>query len=216
MPLLLYCVTQSNREIRSTSRGLGSAQVEHLDCSGLRCFFSRHADSIGNGSAARDAALAFHRVVRQMFQHAAVIPFRFPTFLADETAVNELLANESESYQATLERLRDKVQVEIRIAYCQEVKGAIPAQSGVAYLQRRRERLQSLETSVERFRQAADGLSRGWKQLDTRTGMRCFALVDRQNINAFMQRITSVEIPSEMEARVTGPWPATEFLKVDQ
>src|SRR5213078_4246868 len=63
----------------------------------------------------RESALEFHRTVQELFRQAAVVPFRFPTILADENEISAFLAKHSSEYESALLRLRDAVQMEIRI-----------------------------------------------------------------------------------------------------
>jgi hypothetical protein len=45
-----------------------------------------------------------------------------------------------------------------------------------------------------------------------KNGTRIFVLVDRGRENDFRQAVTAVPIPTRLSRRVSGPWPAAEFL----
>jgi hypothetical protein len=45
-----------------------------------------------------------------------------------------------------------------------------------------------------------------------KNGTRIFALIQRGRENDFRQAITAVPIPTHLSRRMSGPWPAAEFL----
>ncbi|PYU32849.1 MAG: hypothetical protein DMG31_10050 [Acidobacteria bacterium] len=67
---------------------------------------------------------------------------------------------------------------------------------------------------LEEFRRASDSLAEKWVQRDTQFGIRAFALVNRSSLPVFLEKIASVLTPAGISARVTGPWPPSEFVEV--
>ena len=51
-----------------------------------------------------------------------------------------------------------------------------------------------------------------WKERPTDQGLRCYALIKRQQVSDFQQRMQATKLASPKPAIVSGPWPATEFL----
>src|SRR5207253_6937338 len=103
-------------ELAIPAAGVGSMPVKAVVAGPLQCFVSRFESGSMEGKATiRESALEFHRTVQELFRQAAVVPFRFPTILADENEISAFLAKHSSEYESALLRLRDAVQMEIRI-----------------------------------------------------------------------------------------------------
>jgi hypothetical protein len=150
----------------------------------------------------QQSALQFHHVVQAVFADAAVIPFRFPTWLSEEGMTTHL-ERESDGYESFLTRHAKHVQMEFRVASHSE-QG--PASSGTEHLRMRAEQLRGVEKAAQEMRSllAADVVD--WRERDIPGGKRLFALVDRSRVARFRERL------SECGVLVTGPWPATEFF----
>jgi hypothetical protein len=213
MSLLVYCVTETSAVNPSPRTGVGGMAIESVEHNGLRCFVSE-GNSIA-GKEVRDDALTFHRVLNDLFQLTAIIPFRFPTILADRSEVVAHLTEHSEEYTSALGRLRDLVQMELRIQSKESGPDAPAKLSGTEYLRHIQARRAKLEMAAQEFRQLAAGLIKAWRQRDSTHGIRCFALIDRTAVINFQREIGNIPIRSELTARLSGPWPATQFLTED-
>src|SRR5438874_11567141 len=110
----------------------------------------------------RESALEFHRTVQELFRQAAVVPFRFPTILADENEISAFLAKHSSEYESALLRLRDAVQMELRI----EVREAAspPAASGTEYIRHRLTSHMTMQETATASRHASEERVRSWRQ----------------------------------------------------
>ena len=219
MPVLVYCLSELRR-LTAPEKGVGDLPVESLEEDQLRCFFSR-SDRREQlvGPSARESALAFHSVVSSIFEQAAVIPFRFPTILEGEPELRTHLVEQAASYCEALARLRDLVQMEIHVAHKpsslaeQDDQASIPPRAGgTQYLQMRQREQRELTDFANHLRRAGGDLIQGWRERVSSFGLRCFALIDRLAVDPFKTRLAAVQIPSALRARVSGPWPATEFV----
>ena len=115
MPVLAYCVTTAEVALKVAQTGVAGMTVESVDESGLRCFVSRRESELPMSSlATREEALAFHSVLQELFRQTTIIPFRFPTLLADE-ALSAHLREHAGQYRDTLARLKNMVQMEIHL-----------------------------------------------------------------------------------------------------
>lgn len=217
MQLVLYCVTKSEDIIQTPATGVGGSAVESVEDSGLRCFVSRTSGSGSTlGLAARESALAFHRVIQDIFRQCAVIPFRFPTMLVNQEEVAAHLREHAAEYHEACERLRHLVQMEVLIAYSGAKPGRNHAEStpsGAEYLSERRLRQVRLQSAAEAARAAASSLVRGWRQRSSQDRIRCFALIERGSVASFELQLSRVQMASDLMARISGPWPASAFLK---
>ncbi|PYX60442.1 MAG: hypothetical protein DMG73_06255 [Acidobacteria bacterium] len=211
MPVLAYCVTTAEVALKVAQTGVAGMTVESVDESGLRCFVSRRESELPMSSlATREEALAFHSVLQELFRQTTIIPFRFPTLLADE-ALSAHLREHAGQYRDTLARLKNMVQMEIHLGFGVAESPESLNVSGTQYLRRRQGQRRELEELAERFREA--GAIRSWRKRDSARGVRCFALVQREGIADFQRQAAGVTVGSEIGVRVTGPWPPTEFLK---
>jgi len=210
MSLLIYCVTETSAVNSLDHSGVGSMLVETVEHNGLRCFVSESKSA--DGKDVRDEALAFHRVLKDIFQQGAIIPFRFPTTLPDRSKVIAHLTEHLEEYTSALSRLRDLVQMELRIQSQENGPETQVKASGTEYLRNIQARRAKLEMAAKEFRQLGAGFIKAWRQRDSTHGIRCFALIDRTAVIDFQREIGNIPIQSELTARLSGPWPATQFL----
>jgi hypothetical protein len=210
MSLLVYCVTETSAVNPSSHRGVGGMAVESVEHNGLRCFVSE-SESV-TGKEIRDDALIFHRVLQDIFQLAAIIPFRFPTILSDRSEVSAHLTEHSKEYTSALSRLRDLVQMELRIQLKESAADTPAKTSGTEYLRNIQARRAKLKMAAQEFRQLGAGHIKAWRQRDSTQGIRCFALIDRSAVIDFQSEVGNIPIQSELTARLSGPWPATQFL----
>jgi gas vesicle protein GvpL/GvpF len=164
---------------------------------------------------------AFHGVLRQIFAQTAIIPFRFPTIVESENVLREFVESRSAEYSSALRRLRNKVQIDVRIipnpaASATEAGKATSSssQSGRKYLEDRRGRYQQAQSILDEFRRVSNSVAEEWVQRDMPSGIRAFALIDRSAMPAFLEKIGSILIPADISARATGPWPPSEFVEV--
>ena len=159
-------------------------------------------------AAAKDDLLAFHRVISAFFRTGAVVPFRFPTTLADVAALTTWLQANAASVGRELERLSGMVQMELHIT---ATKPSAAATGGREYLEARRDAQSALREAAATARQRVGELAADWRERETREGLRCYALVARGNEREFTQKVNG-EAARGATIRVTGPWPPAEFL----
>jgi hypothetical protein len=213
MPILAYCMTEPAFSMQAPLTGVGGAAVRSVEAGGVRCFFSRVAAD-DSSTRARDGALAFHSVLQEIFSHTAILPFRFPTVLEDEAELTSLIQERALEYQEALVRLRDLVQMEIRITLNQRKPQAEAAKvSGKQYLDDRLAQQRRLDIAAESIRNGAASLLKGWRKRESGDGLRCFMLLGRGYVSQLQTKLTSVQISGDLSVRVSGPWPATEFVK---
>lgn len=195
--------------------GVGGAAMQALEAGGVRCFFSR-VDAKDSSIRAKDEALAFHQVLQRIFSHTAILPFRFPTVVEDEAELTRLIQERALEYQDALVRLRDLVQMEIRITLNQRKPQSGAAKvSGKQYLDDRLAQQRRLDVAAESIRKGAASLLRGWRKRESGDGLRCFMLLERGHVSQLQTKLTNVQISGDLGVRVSGPWPATEFVKED-
>jgi uncharacterized protein YutE (UPF0331/DUF86 family) len=212
--MLLYCMTEveATYEAPSTA-GVRGAAVEWLTEAGVRCFFSRIDDLPKNGDSFRTDALQFHAVLRNLLQRATVLPFRFPTLLEGERHIREFLTSSASEHLQELQRLRGRVQVEVRILFEQETSDA---RTGKAYLEERSAQQHALQAQADAAFSLVHHVVQEWKTRREHSGIRCYALVEREQVQAFEEQMRTLSPVEGTRIIVSGPWPATEFLHVQR
>lgn len=180
----------------------------------LRCFVSDFAAQMPYAPVP-EMVKAFNQVLQRIFAQAVIIPFRFPTIVESEDTLRQFVESRAAEYSGALKRLRNKVQMDVRIIFkAPENVNSSSSKSGREYLEGRRERYQQAQSVMDEFRRVSNSLAEEWIQRDTPSGIRSFALVDRSSLAVFLERIGSVVTPADISARVTGPWPPSEFVEI--
>src|ERR1700758_2676559 len=154
MAVLAYCITEAGPEI-AVPEGLEGRAIRSLLESGLRCLISDYGNE-SSPKSVRENALTFSRVLQGIFAQVAIIPFCFPTLLPNDSEISAFVRAHAPEYRQALARLRDSVQMEVRIGFQEPQAKAEPRnQSGTDYLRRRRTRHQKLQAVAREFRGAA-------------------------------------------------------------
>jgi len=168
-----------------------------------------------------EALWAHERVVEGLMAGGPVLPMRFGSVLADDEAVQAMLADRQAELSAGLARVSGAVELGVRAAWDPEaaVAGGVgdPAATGpgAAYLlglSRSRQRARAL---AERLDSAVGGMCRTRVQrLLSSPSLPVSAsyLVDRGGVDAFRGRIATLDAEVQ-EAKIicTGPWPPYSF-----
>lgn len=211
--MLAYCIAEQQSQFDLPLRGANGEPVRWIDAASLRCFFSDFRSPMGN-QPAPEIFTAFNQVLRAIFSRTTIIPFRFPTVVENEGVLRHFLEGRASDYRAALHRLHNKVQMDLRLILEPALAPEPVPQSGKTYLENRRARHQEIQSVLDKFRCASDSVAENWVERDTPSGARGFALVDRSVLPLFLEKIGSVLAPAGISARVTGPWPPSEFVEV--
>lgn len=218
MPILTYCLSEL-QSVAVPEKGVGELPVESIEEDCIRCFFSRssHRDQI-LGPPARESALAFHNVIVSIFRQVAVIPFRFPTILDDEAELRSHLRQEECAYREALIRVRNLVQMELHLLPKsssedkQDNERLRTKLTGTEYLRARQVEQRELADLSAALRECGGDIIVEWRARPSAHGLRCFALIERHSIEKFKNSIMRTHVRPELSARVSGPWPASEFI----
>lgn len=164
-------------------------------------------------------ALDFHGVNRELFRRAAIIPFRFPTALAEMAQIDAHLRERAVLYGSALAQFRDKVQMELRLSLaeskpCASAASGEDATTGTMYLKSRARSARQTEEAISACRVAINEEVIDWRQRESSHGVHCFALIRREAVTGFQQQIKCVRLDEAVTAAVSGPWPPTEFFPV--
>lgn len=217
MSILLYCAAERGDAGIATIAGVGGQPVFCIEHSGVVLFCSQNPGSDAWAKPAlADSVKQFHAVLRQVFANQAILPFRFPTILADEKEAADHLRKEGVQYSAQLRRFADGAQMEVVITDRSEGESNGQARSGTEYLREKQRREERCRLAANAIQDLSAELARDWKQRHTRNGLRLFALVKRDSVPRFLDLVRTFSVPPGLAVRVTGPWPVTEFAEMKQ
>jgi Gas vesicle synthesis protein GvpL/GvpF len=210
--VLAYCIAEQQQQIEIPHAGVEGAPIRWIDLDGLRCFVS-DCDAQMPRERVPEIVKAFNEVLQRIFAQTTIIPFRFPTIIENEADLKEFVNSRSGEYRNALQRLRDKVQMDVRITTKPERAETSP-QSGKAYLKQRSALRREAQSILEEFRRVSHSVAEEWGQGESTGGIRAFALIERASLPMFLEEIAKVPVPAGISARVTGPWPPSEFIEL--
>jgi Gas vesicle synthesis protein GvpL/GvpF len=201
--LLPYCVVLTESFGKVLITGVRGAEVLATHVAELTAFYSEIEKERIVPEQFQDAALEFHRVVHAALANAAVVPFRFPTWISNEELVDHL-KDQAERYRSFLTQYADHVQMELRLTLAPgKVQRVF---SGTEHLRARAAQLHQVENAAEEAKRLLAGDVIEWRERDVAEGKRLFALVKRGEIASFRERLSGRGLSW------SGPWPAMEFL----
>jgi len=216
MSLLLYCVTEESAAAPILGAGVAGSRVEPREQSGLRVFLSQGpTPEVWTQAPLPRAAREFHRVLQELFSTAAILPFRFPTILDNEDHLATHMAEHSGEYKSALQEFRTSVQMEVLVTYSGAGAQTPTDISGTEYLSRRKNYGDELKRFVSVLSSAVDSAKK-WRYRSLNNGVRCIALLEREDVAAFNCGMRGIGVPGTLSVRVSGPWPVTEFLNASE
>ena len=209
MPLLLYCVSENEPAVPAPKVGVREAAVQRREVAGMACYYGELKQT--PAKFAKEDALVFYKVITAIFSRTAVIPFRFPTVVEGLGELEVYLETEGHELLESLQRLRESVQMEVRLHYGEQSAAEV-AESGTAYLKDRQRTHEILEQLAESARDFLGDIVESWHTKEVPNGMRCYALIHRSEIATFKSKSDALKSEGEVRVAVSGPWPPTEFL----
>jgi len=211
MAILLYCIAQVDAPTPSPLTGVAGDPIVRVEMRNLAAFTSSNTDkSNWLHPQLQTSALEFHRVLTEVFKSTAIIPFRFPTVFDNKEQLIQRLQEQASEYTGLFAKFRDLVQMEIRITSPDLKK---PVDSGTQYLKVRQTANAAIEKVMAELRSVLSGLSQDWRERPSKDGIRAFALIYRNQVADFRNRMRNAPLPSEISVRVSGPWPVSEFIE---
>ena len=206
---LAYCAFLDSEGISRPQSGVGGAAVNEIAQGRLRLLWSEVEWPFESALLQRNA-VEFHGVVSHIFSQDAVVPFRLLSVFDDHESLAAFVAAHHVDFVADLERLANFVQMESVIYVGREA--AATGISGKEYLELKAELLRGVEGYIQRLREALNPISHEIHVRESKNGSRVFALVERGNEAGFHALVQGVPVPERLSRRLSGPWPASEFL----
>jgi len=207
---LAYCGFLHRQEISLPNSGVRSAAVQALAEGELRLLWSE-VEWPFNPADLQKNAVEFHGVVQHVFRQTAVIPFRLLSVLSNRSELAAFAAENAQAFVADLERLKDCVQMEC-VVY--PAPGLAPGHSGsgAEYLRERAAMLRLIEQQVADLKQRLHAVARDLRVREAKSGTRLFVLTERGKESEFRNLVEQSPLPGKLSRRMSGPWPAAQFL----
>jgi hypothetical protein len=208
--ILVYCGFRHAPELALPTLGVNGVPVQVAVSDQLDLLWSE-VEWPFDPERMQKSAVEFHEVVHQVFRQVAVIPFRLLSVFEDQPAFTNFVAENRERFLQDLNRLKDFVQMEC-VIYPAPSQAQVNRSSGKAYLEQKAVAMRSSQSFAQAVQSAVGHLSREVCVSEGKNGTRIFVLVERGRENDFRQAVTTVPIPVHLSRRMSGPWPAAEFL----
>ncbi len=208
--VIVYCGFLQDENIKLPATGVGGSPVNVLGRDQLSLLWSEVAWPF-EPAGLQQKAVEFHQAVQHVFQQAAVVPFRLLSIFDDVSALAKFAAENAVAFTADLERLREYVQME-SVVYVIQQRAAEEEKSGRAYLERKADVFRLSIDHAASVKAAVEKISHGIQVREVKSGTRIFALVRRGDHGRFRGIVNALPLPHSVSRRVSGPWPAAEFL----
>ena len=205
---LAYCAYLDAPEIAAPQAGVNGAPVRVISEGGLRLLWSEVEWPFAPEKL-QQHAVEFHAVVTSIFARVAVAPFRLLSVFEDEKALAEFVKAHVGELIADVERLKEFVQMEC-VLYVMGERGQ--SESGAAYLRQKADVLQKIEDAARSVCEQLEEVAAEVRVRDGKNGRRVYALVARGSEAHFREAVRGVPQVDGVSRRVSGPWPAAEFL----
>lgn len=208
--VLAYCGFQQAPDIALPAIGVNAQPVQLMSSGRLGLLWSEVEWPFAPDQMQR-SAVEFHQVVRHVFNQTAVIPFRLLSVFEDRQALAAFVAENEERFLGDLERLKGFVQMEC-VVYPAPGQAQAGSSTGKAYLEKKAVAMRSSEGFAQAVRNAVAHLGHEVRVREGKNGTRIFVLVERGRENDFRQAVSVLPVPEHLSRRISGPWPAAEFL----
>jgi hypothetical protein len=208
--VLVYCGFQHRQDISLPAAGVQGLPVQVMEAGPLRLLWSAVAWPFDSANI-QQHAVEYHGAVNHIFRQSAVVPFRLLSVFDDQAALAAFITENQPGFLHDLERLKNFVQMEF-VVYPAPGTIQTNTSSGTAYLRQKATALRSAEGFVHAMRETVAHLCNEIRTRENKNGIRVFALVERGRENEFRHAVSSVPMPEHLSRRMSGPWPAAEFL----
>ena len=218
--IYLYAITDRPCASLDGLRGHEDAPVRLLAHDAIAAVYSSHDWLVLEPS--EDALWRHEAVVEALTGEGAVLPLRFGAVVADEAALADELARRSAEFERSLERVRGRVELGLRVLWPEP-----PAAAGVrearlagdgagrAYLLRRLEQERRNAELADRVHEPLARLavaSERRMRAAPRPLLSAAYLVERASVPRFQERVAQLRSEhAELTVACTGPWPPYSF-----
>lgn len=215
MTLLLYAVADRGHPVPAGMTGLGGSRLRPVAAGELVAIVG---DCPSMPQVTPHALVEFEQTVEALMDDQTLLPARFGTTLADESAAHDLLTKRHHQLADALRRVAGAVEMGVRAGWRETVEDRRPSgeRAGADYLLGRLERRQRARRIATGLDAALGGLARERAcriQARPQGQVTAAYLVTRPRVDEFRlacQRFA--ESVNEASLVCTGPWPPYSFV----
>jgi len=233
--MLAYAVLEAGRPFRLPAiRGLGDAELENREVTGLQVVYSRLASQPAVPDL--EQLRAFYEVIERLHARYDILPLRWGQFFPDPQALTRAITMDSELYLKRLARLAGATEMGIRFLLSdgqlkpENISRHPPSSRGRAFLEQRQARYgidaagQAQQRRIEETcRTSFAGLFHDIRSetaqvpgADSQAMILVSFLIPRTLVEKFRRTYADLR-PFEGERMLlTGPWPPFNFSALDQ
>jgi Gas vesicle synthesis protein GvpL/GvpF len=194
-------------------RGLGGARLRALERGGLVAVYSRHRSL--RPRPIPKLVLDHERVVEAITACGPVLPMRFGTQLDDEEQLAAVLTARRDELVRSLERVRGKVELGIRMIPARPIRSGAVRRSGRGYLLGRVHAHRRCEQAIQEVHPPLVALSAASCIREPTRPPAIFAaayLVEADRVSKFRRRADRLARGQPgLQVMVSGPWPPYSF-----
>ena len=172
----------------------------------------------------RDALVAHHRLAEQALAAGLCLPVRFPTWVADEQALRELLARLRDALLAALEHVRGRVELAVTVTWTTPEAASQPVSAsspGTRYLHERRKHYAQADQRRAEAERLANLLEADERVVEARhtvcpspeIGLSSALLAANTDALAVAERLRG--LGESVRILVNGPWPPYSFVSLE-
>jgi hypothetical protein len=223
--MYLYAITDRPEMPLPSGPGLEDAALRNLAYRGIAAVVSPLTTAVM--PLTEDNLWRHEAVVEVLMADRAVLPMCFGTVLDNEAAVQAVLATHYADFVASLDRVRGRVELGLRVLWNSEFR--IPKSeirnlnSGRAYLMARLEEERQARAWRERAEALAEELHAPLARLAAESTQQVLIthrllltaayLVERDRVTAFQREVEALSAAyPALRFLCTGPWPAYSFM----
>jgi hypothetical protein len=216
---LFYCVTLTRAEPISSLIGVADQPVLAHDSGNLRIYWSAVAnpETLVEGASRKPAELSYQQVLREMAIRATAIAIPFPAVVASLEAVNALLSAERDFYVEALSRLDGTIQYQLIATWAEDDRADLATPIKGKEFQKRRAESEARIAAIDtKLKTVTARIVREWRSRQERRNHLWFALMAREDRERFIAALRNAGPSEGVHLRLGGPWPPTEFARVQQ
>ncbi len=212
MSLLLYAITDGPPTAEE-SAGIDGRPLRAVTHDGLVAVVGERPVELDRSAP---ALLAYERALEGLMADATILPVRFGTAIESPVAVQQLLSDRHEDFEASLGRVRGAVELTLHATLTDDEPGNGDS-SGTAYMRRLLELRRRARRVASEIKLALAELVRTGTYLvrsDPEDAVAASFLVDDDQVDRFLERLRELEDACDDATFVcTGPWPPYSFAE---
>lgn len=235
--IYLYAVTNRTEAAAPAGPGLEGTPLISQTCRDIAAVVSAHGTTAG--VPLTEANLRLHEAVMEtLMTDRAVLPVRFGTLLADEDAVQSVLAAHYADFSANLNRVRGRVEIGLRVLWDGDgsrspnvggrrpLTDRVPTLSGRSYMLARLEEERRAQAWNRRAKALAMEIHKPLAHLATESTQQVLVtprllltaayLIGREQVAVLQQEVEALgNTHPSLRLLCTGPWPPYSFVTVN-